>query len=310
MHHDKHLPEKLKLKLQEKNFCIFLFHGVIKNHNNKIRNYTGKHIDEDIFLESMRELRKFGNPVSMNEILYYCSNKKPLPPNSFAITFDDGFENNLSVAAPILHDFSIPCMIYITSKFIDENAMSWTDKIEYAVEESHLKKIDEPFKNISYNLNTTQEKITFLSEVRKIVKNNISIDPNQYADNLCKKLRIEINTLDNENQLDKKISWTQIKMLKNSELIHFGGHSHTHSILSFLNEDQLNFEIKKSLGLLKAKGNYITEHYSYPEGLKNCYSKNVISVLKDNGIKCCPTAIEGFNNEKTNTFELKRILVG
>ena len=310
MNHDKHLPEKLKLKLQEQNFCIFLFHGVIAANHNKIRNYTGKHINQDIFLDSMRELRKFGNPLSMNEINYYCSNKLPAPPNSFAITFDDGFENNLSIAAPILDELSIPCMIYLTTKFVDENSMSWTDKIEYAVEESHLKKIIEPFKNISFDLNNTQEKISFLNEVRKIVKNNNSIEPNQYADNLCKALKIEINDIDKENQLDKKISWSQIKMLKNSELIDFGGHSHTHSILSFLNEEQLNYEIKESLKLLKEKGDCITKHYSYPEGLQNCYSKNVISVLRENGIRCCPTAIEGLNNEKTNPFELKRILVG
>ena len=34
------------------------------------------------------------------------------------------FENNYSIAGQILHDLSIPCMIYITTKIIDENAMS------------------------------------------------------------------------------------------------------------------------------------------------------------------------------------------
>ena len=46
-----------------------------------------------------------------------CLNNLPFPPNSFAITFDDGFENNLSVAAPLLSDLKIPLTIYITTNF-------------------------------------------------------------------------------------------------------------------------------------------------------------------------------------------------
>ena len=62
-----------------------------------------------------------------------------MPRNAYAITFDDGFENNYSLAAPILDDFNLPATFYFSTDFIENNSMSWIDKIEYCVE---LKKME------------------------------------------------------------------------------------------------------------------------------------------------------------------------
>ena len=121
MVHDETLPDKMIELITDENFAIFLFHGVIKQQTHKVRNYTGKHIQADLFAECMKRLSKFGNALSMDEVLYFCESGEALPPRSYAVTFDDGFENNISVAAPILADFGIPAMIYITSGFVEGN---------------------------------------------------------------------------------------------------------------------------------------------------------------------------------------------
>ena len=51
-------------------------------------------------------------------------------------------------------------------------------------------------------------------------------------------------------------------------------------------------------------------HYSYPEGQKIDYNNDVIETLINNNIRCCPTAIEGTNNNNLGSlFNLKRITV-
>ncbi|MFH1452519.1 MAG: hypothetical protein ABIH00_00885 [Armatimonadota bacterium] len=50
-------------------------------------------------------------------------------------------------------------------------------------------------------------------------------------------------------------------------------------------------------------------HYSYPEGLDYCYSDEVINMLKEYGIKCSPTAIDGVNKVGDDLFHLKRVAV-
>ena len=309
MIHNDFLPEKLISRLKKDELCIFLFHGVAKNKKSLIRNYTGKHIDCDLFLKCMEALKKNGAPISMEEVLFIIENKKQFPKNSFAVTFDDGFENNLSVANPILNQLSIPFTIYLTTNFVENNDMSWTDRIEYATQNTFKQSFKENLLNKKFLLTSKDEKINFLNEIKILLKNDKAINPVEYSYDLCRALDVKINDEDKDEFLDKKISWEQVKLFKNNPLITFGGHSHTHRILSFLNKDELSYELDLSLNLLREKGDLKIKHYSYPEGLINCFSQNVIKEMKIRGIRCCPTAIDGTNNSKMDLFHLKRITV-
>ena len=121
------------LKDKINRFQIFLFHGVIKK-KFKIRNYNNKHLTENYFYKTLKTLKTHGNPFSMNEIIFMIKKKQTIPKRSFVITFDDGFENNYSVAAPMLDDLNIPATFYFSTDFIENNSMSWIDKIEYCFE--------------------------------------------------------------------------------------------------------------------------------------------------------------------------------
>ena len=89
-------------------FVIFLLHGVIRQQVPRIRNYTNKHLELDNFVSILRDLCFHGTPVSMLDIVAANYGELVLPRRAFAMTFDDGFENNYSVAAPVLEEFSVP----------------------------------------------------------------------------------------------------------------------------------------------------------------------------------------------------------
>ena len=308
INHNKDLPQKLVEMLSEDSFVIFLFHGVIKNLKYEIRNYNHKHMESNLFAECIKVLKNNGKSFSMNDLLNPDFNKKKLPRKSFAITFDDGFENNLSIAAPILYDFNIPATIYITTEFIEKNAMSWIDRIEFVLENISSRTIYAHWLNKKIDIKNNQTKINFLNSVRNFVKNSPDCNPNTFANDLCEQNGYP-NILSSDDPIDKKMSWKQVSEANKSDLLTIGGHSHTHSILSYLSSDQLNYEIDTSIELLNKKANVQTSHYSYPEGLEHCYSDNVINELKKRGVRCCPTAISGTNNVSDDLFNLKRIMV-
>lgn len=302
------LPQELVNNLSQNNYVIFLFHGVINQSNYKVRNYNGKHIQANLFAKCIKLLNDTGNSVSMNEILNHHINKQDLPPKSFAVTFDDGFENNLSVAAPILYDYKVPATIYITTEFIEKNKMSWIDRIEYAVENISSINLNLDWINQKIFLKSVDSKISFLNLVRNYVKNSPNCNPNFFADNLCDQLGFS-DILSTNDPLDKKMNWEEVSKANQSDLLTIGGHSHTHPILSYLDRNQLTDEIDTSLTLLKKKANVEPTHYSYPEGLKHCYSQNVINELKKKNVLCCPTAIYGVNNLSDDLFHLKRVMI-
>ena len=48
--------------------------------------------------------------------------------------------NNYSIAAPILNDLKIPATFYFSTDFVENNTMSWIDKIEYCFEKDKKQK--------------------------------------------------------------------------------------------------------------------------------------------------------------------------
>lgn len=305
---DETLPDRMAQRLTQDALAIFLFHGVIHRQCHRVRNYTGKHIEVELFERCMRRLAQVGRALSMNEVLMHCESSEPFPPNSYAITFDDGFENNLSVAAPVLADLRIPATIYVTTDFIESNGMSWIDRIEYVVEDVRSQDLRVDWAPQPFQLHDTASRVAFLKAVRQYVKGDPRCDPNEFSDALCERLGTSA-IRSSDDPLDLKMSWKQVREAHAGGVLTIGGHSHTHPILSFLSPERLAYELDTSIHLLASKAGVPPTHYSYPEGLVHCYSESVIAELKYRGVRCCPTAIDGLNSVTVDPFHLRRIMI-
>ncbi|MFH1453635.1 MAG: polysaccharide deacetylase family protein [Armatimonadota bacterium] len=290
-------------RITESGLTIFLFHGVVKKSDYKVRNYTKKHLLENDFYNVLKDLKKSGNAVSIDDIV-----NASFPERAFAVSFDDGFENNYSVAAPILKDLGIPSVFYLTTGFIENNHMSWIDRIEYLFENVNSGKVKLSWESESYSFSDTKDKIKLLDYLRDCVKKDKSVDVDELVNDISSQLNIEAVEKSND-PLDLKMNWYQAKELASDSNFIIGGHSHRHLNLAFLSKDELEKEIKTSIELIKDRTGISLLHYSYPEGLDYCYSDEVIDVLKKYGIKCSPTAIDGVNKVGDDLFHLKRVAV-
>ena len=294
-------------RLKPGNISIFLFHGVVAESKYEVRNYTRKHLPLNDFRDILADLKGHGTALSMDDIEQIISSGEPFPDQAFAITFDDGFENNYSVAAPALSDFGIPGMFYVTSGFIEKNSMSWIDRIEFAFENTASASFSFPWGN-EVSFDNAARKRAILDDIRWHVKRDESIDQDEFVAWIYRQIGMD-EVLDTDDPLDLKMSWKQVEEMHHSDLFTIGGHTHTHPIMSHLSPADLDFEIDHNLSLLKEKGNVDTHHFSYPEGLEHCYNQQVIDALKMRGIKICPSAIDGDNYRGSDPFHLKRIPV-
>jgi peptidoglycan/xylan/chitin deacetylase (PgdA/CDA1 family) len=287
--------------------AIFLFHGVITAHRHPIRNYTHKHLLESEFVEVLEDLLEGGGkPVSMTEIAG-ARGVRALPPGAFAVTFDDGFENNFSVAAPVLKRLRVPATFYLTTAFLEENCGSWIDRIERALEAFGSVHLSLPELGVEGGYADPPAKIALLDRIRYYAKHHPEVDPYALAGEIVSKTGTPEAAYD--PQLDRMMSWDQVRTLARNPLFTVGGHGHTHRILEFLPTSALVSEIDRSLTILNQRLGAPVRHYSYPEGLANCYSDRVIGLLGERGVACSPTAEPGINRPGDDLFRLKRIMV-
>lgn len=82
-----------------------------------------------IFERQMRFLSKQRRVVSLDNLIASLKSGDPLPRGTVAITFDDGYLDNLNVAAPILACYGLPAMLYLATDYVDKGRNQWIDML-------------------------------------------------------------------------------------------------------------------------------------------------------------------------------------
>ncbi len=268
-------------------YAVLLFHGVTEIEEMGCRNSNKKHLHALEFKKILAFLQSVdANFMLMSDLERGINSGKPL--NKVAcITFDDGFRNNLHTAIPLLKDFDAKATIYVTTDFIEMNLMSWIDRVEYAVEKTNLKLLE--IYNHQFSLNSIEEKIQCLKDIRRIFKQN-KIEKNILASEIQNKL-IGKEVYSNESDLDQKLNWSEVKQIESMEDFEIGAHTISHPSLSHLEIDDQYLEIYESLKIISEKTGSKINLFAYPEGTQNDFNQTTIQVLKELGIKSSPSAV-------------------
>ncbi len=288
---------------------ILLYHGVTQTQGRGIQNYSGKHIHVDQFVDQIRHLKRHCSILSIDEVVRLTQAGEPFPERAAVVSFDDGFENNYTVAAPILDDIGVPAVFYISSGIVNTNMMFWVDEIEDCVnltaKTSMTMALDKP---IAFSTSSREDKIATIERIKQYCKRSASGEKNRVIAALIEASGV-IPAVDHAVDY-RKISWKQAREMAANPLFTIGGHSLYHDILSELLLERMHDDIRLSIDLLRYQLERPIVHYSYPEGQAHHFNEDVIKCLRANGIVCSPSAIDGINPEGTDLFRLRRSMVG
>jgi len=279
-------------KAQKNTLTILLYHGVAPKVEDGIYNYRKKFILPQQFDAQIRYLKKNYSVIELDKAVDALKNKTPLPPYPLVITFDDGYKNNLTYAAPILEKHGVPATIFVVTNFIDKKIPLWVDKLEYVV--GHGKNF----------VGKTYEEKTHIDDVlRNEYKNIPSIEREE-----------RLNTLEEENgvsllhaqtDLYTPCTWEDIATYKGKR-ISFGAHTENHPILTQLPLDEARTEIQNSLSVLKQHIPHVSSVFAYPNGQPTDFNEDIKKVAREAGFVAALSTISGANTYDTDMYALKR----
>ncbi len=279
---------------------IVLYHGVTDRDSVGIENVSGKHMKSVEFENQMKWLSENKNVVTLREI--------NTTPDSVAITFDDAFKNVRDIALPILKKYDLPATFFITTGFVETDRMFWVDEVEHMINYSKSTIIE---LNLSaktlFPVLTKEGKLNSMNSIKAFLK---KAEP-KVRDRVIEDMRLQTGW-EEEKLVEnyKTLSWDDVRDLDDMPKYEVGGHSENHEILSYLDDGELEYEIKHCLKTLSKQLGRKVSSFSYPEGQKEHYNEKVISVLKENGVDICPSAIDGIVDGRDDNFNLKRLMVG
>lgn len=103
---------------------IFTYHGVERCHD-PVLNFDRLQVDPELFERQVTWIASRFNLLSGSEFLRILLCGGAWPARAAMITFDDGYANNLGIAAPILKRLGVPAIVFVTTGFIEGTEKPW-----------------------------------------------------------------------------------------------------------------------------------------------------------------------------------------
>lgn len=286
-------------------FVILLYHGVTREDHSGIQNASRKHLPASEFERQIRVLSERHQPLPLSDLLARRE-AGTLPDDAVAVTFDDGFENNHSVAMPILERHGVPATFYLATGFVGSDRTFWVDKLEYLLNETPRDEVKLSTLETSFHLTSKGDRLEALDEIKGALKEDSRlVDP-------------VVDEMEGVAQVDpaydypdyETMSWNQVRDLDGRDLFEVGAHTVDHAILAHLSPEEQERQIVHSKRTLERELDREVTLFSYPEGQPDHYDEDTVELLRKNGFRSSPAATFGVNGPDTSPFHLHRNMVG
>lgn len=84
------------------------------------------------FEKQVRSLRRWTTVVPLRSALEDLAAGRPLPPRAVALTFDDGYRDNATFAAPVLQSAGLPATFFLVPGFLSDTSRVWWEELGWA----------------------------------------------------------------------------------------------------------------------------------------------------------------------------------
>lgn len=128
-----------ELKSSNKQIPVLMYHSISSRDQNHVHPYFKTNTEPGVFLKQMSYLnRNDYRIISIDEALKIMHSGKYLQNKYAVITFDDGYQDILTNALPILKEFNFTATVYLPTHFISEEGrffnnnrcLNWQEVIE------------------------------------------------------------------------------------------------------------------------------------------------------------------------------------
>jgi peptidoglycan/xylan/chitin deacetylase (PgdA/CDA1 family) len=304
------MKKRIKLKeLDSTKALILCYHGVTREISQGIENFSGKHINAEIFEEQMDFIARYLNPISMLQLHSDLTSGK-FKPGSVAVTFDDGYENNFTNAWPILQKYFIPATIYLTTGYIGNPKPFWVDLIEHFINQYPEGVLSITIKQhpFTYPIDTPQSRIQAVLDIKTKLKKY----PIEVAEETVKKIGDQFTSPQDWQSVPnfRIMNWDQIQEMQEDALITVGSHTVNHNLLSVLHPDELEAEVGGARQEIEDALGVRTNLFAYPNGQENDFNLDSLFYLTQSGFSSAVTTIHNFIYIGENPLKLNRYAIG
>ncbi|HEY3496208.1 MAG TPA: polysaccharide deacetylase family protein [Polyangiaceae bacterium] len=215
------------------------------------------------FDRQLGTLAQYFTFVGVNELCAFAAGR-PIPPNSLAITFDDGYLDNYEIALPILKRHGAKATFFVSTGTIDDRRLHWWDRIAYIVKRTALDKLKLSY---PYELDISlADRALAQQRLLRIVKTYHGLDLDRFLDELGVAARVAWSAQLESAFAERMImTWDHVRELKSAGM-DVQSHTRTHRVLATLGPSALVDELAGSRADLAREIGEAPRALAYPVG--------------------------------------------
>ena len=289
------LQRKLKL-LRRNQFVVLTYHRITDPGPEEMYPFDAELISASPseFDWQMAFLAKNFRPERLGTLLRMCREKREIPAGSVAVTFDDGFLDNYSVAYPILRRHGVPATFFITTDFVEHNQPIWFEVVAFAFLNLPVGTIHHALcAQAAPSLASREVRLAELNQVMRKLKQVPDAERTDFVSYLT--TLVDAKTLAQAwNKFGGAMRWEHLAEVSKNN-IEIGSHTVSHPILSKTQGQIMMSELADSKRILEQKVGAPVELLAYPVGGRSHFSPEVVRMAKDLGYGFGISYVAGVN---------------
>lgn len=232
-------------------------------------------VSAENFAAHMRHLARHYEPLRLSELAALLEAGE-VPHRGVAITFDDGYRDNLLTAIPILRESCVPATFFISGDGAAAGDTFWWEVLNRSLERMELD--DDAARALHQQLMyaTVEERNTILA----------TLPPP-------------------DGPLPARLSTAELAVLAREPLAEVGAHGWSHRAFTSLAPAEQQYELAENLRMLAGAMESEISSFAYPFGAP--FTGNTSQILREAGIRvACTVASEAVTNT-SNPLALPRV---
>ena len=228
---------------------------------------------------------------------------KPLPPNAVAITFDDGYADNLA-AAQVLHKHGCSATFYITTGCMADGEPFWPAETPALIEaiKRPFVELRDGHLHVELAIGTPEQRRAAVRRLAKVFKSH----PIAVRESLRQQLRAAARK---PALASPMLTWDQIRQMRDLHMI-IGAHTVTHPNLPSAGLADATTEIEDSKARLEKELGEPVTMFSYPNGgAERYFTSELQEAVQRAGYVSAVTSRNGFASAASDPYGLERIQV-
>ena len=259
-------------------------------------------LDAREFEAQMTWLKANFDVVSLNEI----TRREPrIDKNQVAITFDDGYFNNIDTVMPIMAKLRLPMTWFVTTDFVDKpELLPWWDTIDLVLEKCDDPiTLREPEVAGSYDPTDPQQRNWLNTALRRILKAVSRQRRDAIIAELAAQVRQQLTLPQNAFARADEVAGVDVNYVE------LGGHTLSHPNIAACSETSRRQEVGDGKARLEEISGQKLRWFAYPFGGRGCFDEASAQSVSKAGFDGAVTLVSGTVGVDTDPYLLPRIPV-